>query len=382
EDRLGQVLLKTGKISPADLDQVLKIQRETGQRLGDLLIATANLTDEDVCRALQLQVTQILYRLFRWPRGNFRFSQSTSVEYDRRHFRPIPVENILMEGLRILDEWPLIEKQIPSLEMVFSRTDPSRVVRTEEDGSPGPEPLSDENRLAPDSPEEGLEESQGDDMVTVSANEATTYHLLDSVRSVQEVIDASDLGEFETCKAIFQLLEKDLVAESRIRKDTKQPLEKTGGKQDRAMATAVMVLATAVILAGLDLGPWHQVEHLLAPVRLAGPVKALQLAASQTRLAHLDYLVRLYALAKEDFPRSLQDLAEAGLAGEDDFRDPWGQPYRYLKARRNYQIRGLDSEGKERPDLIRTGIIVLRRTGSRENNTPRAGLDPVLQAGP
>ena len=39
------------------------------------------------------------------------------------------------------------------------------------------------------------------------------YGLLGARLSVQDVIDRSNLGEFESCKALYELLEKDLIQE-------------------------------------------------------------------------------------------------------------------------------------------------------------------------
>src|SRR6266568_2845118 len=42
--------------------------------------------------------------------------------YDRENVVPLSAESILMEGARILDEWPIIEKRIGSLATIYRRT--------------------------------------------------------------------------------------------------------------------------------------------------------------------------------------------------------------------------------------------------------------------
>ena len=64
---------------------------------------------------------QIVYRLFRWKDGDYHFSQETTIEYDRDNVVPITAESILMEGARMIDEWPIIEKRIRSYDMVFRK---------------------------------------------------------------------------------------------------------------------------------------------------------------------------------------------------------------------------------------------------------------------
>ena len=71
--------------------------------------------------ALNLQILQIIYRLFRWKDGEYNFEPHDTVEYDRENVTPMAAESILMEGIRMLDEWPIIEKKIPSFDKVFEK---------------------------------------------------------------------------------------------------------------------------------------------------------------------------------------------------------------------------------------------------------------------
>jgi hypothetical protein len=66
EDRIGLILLKKGEITETELEAALKHQEETLQRLGRIFI-DHRIVDGDVVRkALQQQILQIVYRVFRW----------------------------------------------------------------------------------------------------------------------------------------------------------------------------------------------------------------------------------------------------------------------------------------------------------------------------
>jgi len=363
EDRLGHVLLKTNKVTQAQLNRVLTQQRETGRRIGDLLIQDEFLSADDLGRALVLQVTQVIYRLFRWSKGEFRFAQTSAVDYQHHHFHPIPVDSVLMEGMRILDEWPLIERRVRSFDMVLVPTDPDRDVRVEASG----ENLINEIELdaalegingEPAPAEAGERGANDPDLVTVSANEMRVYALLDGKRSVQEIIDCSDLGEFEACKALYELMETDLIGEAKALKD--QPLTSPVRRQflDRGMTTAAALLGSALLLGGAWLHTGKSGEAALAPYRgISQTVETLRLSASQSRLARLEFAVRLFALYRLRYPESLGDLASMGLVVPGELRDPWGRPYDYILTRRSYQIRGADGNGEHRPELILTGRI-------------------------
>ena len=106
-------------------------------------------------QALQLQIMQIVFRLFRWKDGDYHFSQETTIEYDRDNVVPISAESILMEGARMIDEWPIIEKRIRSYDMVFRKklTDQEIVVVGAEDADEVDFDASDSTNDAPPPPD-------------------------------------------------------------------------------------------------------------------------------------------------------------------------------------------------------------------------------------
>ena len=82
----------------------------------------------DLRDALTVQVAQIVFRVFRWRDGRYQFAASDAVDYDRENFDPMSADFILMEGIRMVDEWPIIEKKIPSFDMVFRPVvDPAQI---------------------------------------------------------------------------------------------------------------------------------------------------------------------------------------------------------------------------------------------------------------
>src|SRR4051794_1923898 len=135
ESRLGTVLIKTGTLSQDQLNRALEIQKETLQRLGFILTHYGIISSDSLKQAIQLQILQIVYRLFRWKDGDYHFSQETTIEYDRDNVVPITAESILMEGARMIDEWPIIEKRIRSYDMIFRKklTDQEIIVSEEAD---------------------------------------------------------------------------------------------------------------------------------------------------------------------------------------------------------------------------------------------------------
>ena len=69
-----------------------------------------------------------MFKVFRWRDGHYNFNATDSVDFDRENFSPMSADFILMEGIRMVDEWPIIEKKIPSFDIVFRTVvDPSMI---------------------------------------------------------------------------------------------------------------------------------------------------------------------------------------------------------------------------------------------------------------
>ena len=54
--RLGDLLVASGVITQEQLEQALKLQKQTKQRLGDVLIQSGVITEQHLIEALQIQL--------------------------------------------------------------------------------------------------------------------------------------------------------------------------------------------------------------------------------------------------------------------------------------------------------------------------------------
>src|SRR6185369_15945684 len=75
EDRLGAVLVKSGRLSEAQLQEALRQQRSNLKKLGTVLVEGKFLDARHLSEALQIQIGQMVYRLFRWTSGEYDFNQ-------------------------------------------------------------------------------------------------------------------------------------------------------------------------------------------------------------------------------------------------------------------------------------------------------------------
>ena len=171
----------------------------TLQRLGHILVTSNAITSKDLREALQIQVSQIVFKVFRWRDGQYLFDPSDAVDYDRDNFSPMSTDFILMEGIRMVDEWPIIEKKIPSFAMVFRPVvDPALI----EVAGPSEADTSAGARA-------GAASSSG--RIRLSPEEERVFRKVDGVRTVQAIIDGTGIAEFEACRILFDFLNRNLI---------------------------------------------------------------------------------------------------------------------------------------------------------------------------
>jgi hypothetical protein len=74
-DRLGEILLQQGKISPEQFHHSVQLLKETGKQQGAILVEAGYITAKELFEGLKWQVKEIIYSLFIWEEGQYHFVQ-------------------------------------------------------------------------------------------------------------------------------------------------------------------------------------------------------------------------------------------------------------------------------------------------------------------
>ncbi len=313
KDLFGTMLVRAEIITEQQLEEALETQKRTLQRLGDALVSTGVITKERYRQMAQLQFNETLYRLFSWKSGTYAFEQGT-VHYDPADVTPMRAESVLMEGFRMVDEWPVIRKRIPRYDMVFERLKelPASALET---GDPA------EQRRA------------RADFASLGEAERRVHALVTPVRDVRKLIDLTCLGEFETCKALCNLVNLEYLKALPALGDP-DPLQDEVSVLDRVRGTLGRIAVSTVVLAGLvlvavssNLNPWS----LSGSARTGFEESAVQQAVARTQLSRLEAALDVYRLEKGEYPASLQALVDASLVSPSDLRYPWRDIYYYRR---------------------------------------------------
>ena len=116
---LGARLVRTGKITAADLDHARGLQNAGDERrLGDILVALGVIARRELDRQLKSQIEEAVFELLRWSEGYFRFEEGAPYHAAVESPVRFPTEALLMEAARRIDEWSRIGSKVSHLRLV------------------------------------------------------------------------------------------------------------------------------------------------------------------------------------------------------------------------------------------------------------------------
>jgi tetratricopeptide (TPR) repeat protein len=171
-DRIGDILVKNGKITQEQLHVAIDQQvRKRDKRVGELLVESGAIAREELEHYMQLQIEEAVFFLFTWTRGSFNFEADVQPE-EQDFLVAIKPESLVLEGARRVDEWSLIEKKIPSLDIIFT---------------------VDQRRIAAS-------------QVSLTEQQQRLVSLLDGSRDFTGLVEDSGLVEFDVGKALYGLI--------------------------------------------------------------------------------------------------------------------------------------------------------------------------------
>ncbi len=364
--RLGTVLVKTRRLAPDLLARALEMQAQTLQRLGFILLKSGFCSAQDLRDGLDIQIRRIVYGLFRWTDGDYVFEQTDHVEYDPESTTPISVERLLMEGARMLDEWPIVEKVVTSLDLVYQKVPVAQPVVPAED--------EDEVEVIEDTTLARRARDKRLDPIRVSRAEWSVYELVDGLRTVAELNELAFLSEFDGCKAFFDLVSRGLIEESAPRAveapdDPGVPIGVSAGRPPRTPLDLNVISGVALLLVlvvAVRLQSKNPLNLVTLPPRRDAVVQGYEKSVSLQKLRRLAEGVDTFTLLSGRLPDGLDTLVASQIIQARDLDDPWGTKYRYIVQGEKFYLVGFDPEGHTDPDLLFSRTLVLRETKEQE----------------
>jgi len=326
-ERLGNMLVRAEVIKEDELGWALDAQKRSLRRLGDILVENQLVSKQDL---REMTALQTIYRLFHWKSGTYEFEPG-DVEWDPETVTPLRAESVLMEGFRRVDEWPMVRRKITSTAMTFERL---RMLEPERPRKAEPEPEGkDDVSAAFDALGEEPADKKGE-ASAVGRSERRCFELAEPGRTVERIVDLARIGEFETCKALYNLANlgflKPIAPSNRAAAAVGAYAQDWQARVVRGATRVVATLAIAAALAGI--GYWVDRRGLL----LGAGGTALRDNTAQRFLARyqlerLREALEVYRLEHGEYPDALGRLVDAGLASRRDLSYPWSDAYYYRR---------------------------------------------------
>ena len=120
--RIGRYVIEETHVDPEDVQTVASQlrARSEGARLGEVLVRRGLLREEELARCLARQTTDLVFEAMRMTRGVFRFQRGWMSEEAREARLGLGVSGLLLDGLRRVDEWRVLEARVHSFDMVLA----------------------------------------------------------------------------------------------------------------------------------------------------------------------------------------------------------------------------------------------------------------------
>jgi hypothetical protein len=125
-DRMGELLLREGKITASQYERCQTVVAESGRRMGEILVDFGYLKRRELLPAVRRHVEDIIYSLFAWERGSYAIMLDGEPCAERirlsRH-----AASLILEGIRRKLDRTTLERLIGSTSTVVEVRDRERL---------------------------------------------------------------------------------------------------------------------------------------------------------------------------------------------------------------------------------------------------------------
>jgi len=193
EDRLGAILYRYGVVSEEQLAEAVKATGASA-KLGQVMVERGHLTPHDLYTYVRKQIEEIFFSVLLISKGNFYFYRTGDDDGPTSQLQ-VSAKSLLFDGVRRIDELSYFREKLPSPDVVLVPRHPQ--------------------------PDEKL----GD-------REQRVLDLVDGARTLEMIARITHLGEFETTKILYQLLQSGYVVRKEARPSIKMKMGKPGDTLD------------------------------------------------------------------------------------------------------------------------------------------------------
>ncbi|MBW2494556.1 MAG: DUF4388 domain-containing protein [Deltaproteobacteria bacterium] len=303
---LAEMLMRCGLLNRDRIDELRRECGASASTLAGVVTARGWLGEDELRKIEELLTRETIFSVLRWESGSFDFA-AKEIEHDRSGGLLLGAEQILMDGLRMVDEWQSFADLVPSEETVFRR-------------------LLSFDQYA--------ERCSGETSGQV-ANAERVFELVDGRLPVRRIIDLSMLGTFDAVRALAQLHGANIVETVEV--ETQQtPAEvdpRAAHRPSRLGMLAALAAMALLAVVTTSIGLRSGVEAASDPFAIQRPA-ALEIARSTHAKHRVRHALETYWFTHARWPTSLAELEEAGFVSQLELASEGGHPY-YFASREN-----------------------------------------------
>ena len=180
DDRLGEMLIKLGKITMEQYEESVKLLQQTkGKRHGAILVELGYLTPKDLFWSVKYQVKEMICSLFLLEDAEYEFIEA-EIPPNEVITLKISMGNLIYEGAKKIDKLSRIKKELPDLSSVLRlSTDPASLFQDLE----------------------------------LTPQDRNILSLVDGKKTIKELMDYSSTNSFETLRTLYALLSIGIIEE-------------------------------------------------------------------------------------------------------------------------------------------------------------------------
>jgi hypothetical protein len=299
-DPLGDMMARCGVLTRKRVEEAASARRSSAQSFARAVVDRGWLDATQVECIEDLLTRDTIFEVLRWESGTFDF-RAQNVSHGRDPGALLGAEQILMDGLRMADEWQSFSSHVPSEDTVFETV--------------------------------GSFEAYRDDADTLSAEQLESarivHSLVDGRLPARRVVDLSRLGTFDGTRMLAELRGAGLIEPVRgqralgLRRHARalrDSAPRFSGGVGASVATAVCLVA---LVASVAMVRSHRPEP--------GPPRVETQSLERLREAYATRRLRnamdAYRIAEGDWPASLDGLVRRGYLGPEALAAPEGRPY-------------------------------------------------------
>jgi len=172
QERLGEVLVRAGKLERADLELALKVTKETGESLGKTITEMGFTSTADIAAHALERAKSVICSVFAWQSGSFHFEERTSDVSDEVALE-LSTHELILEAARSFTDPAVVRGYLGGLKAVLRQ--PANPLVPYQEGS-------------------------------LSSSLEWLLYQANGISTIEEIVSSSPLDETRTLQSIYALV--------------------------------------------------------------------------------------------------------------------------------------------------------------------------------